>query len=272
MENIASDSEYEPKPSSNVKRQKRMVPAGETAVSNDVCQEQLNPNGLMDKQTGQRRAFPVDLPADVDLASVPATVEEYLAQVRKQAKMLSRNGRRNNENHEDSDDDDDDINDDDDDDFVFYRPANNLQLQLTSLPNESPTVCQFRTQRQSYKEYRDQLEELDAIDLPDTQKKWKQFIWDTSCEREYIAQINAEGFTHLLLIYFTKWLSQTPDDNLMAWIRALLASFEPSTAEDMALVRSLAKKAQRQYQQLHNVLLKELLLVLSVFFGQSDIQ
>lgn len=219
--------------------------------------------GPLDPVFGQRRAFPVRLDlAAVDLAKAPASAEEYLAQVRAQANAIGDGADGSGS----------------DDEFVYYKAgacrahsgaAGGL---LVPAARQAAYLAEFRQHRDVYGAYRAQLAELDAIELPQTAKQWKSFVWEVSCEREYVAQIVEEGQDRRLLVYLTKWLSLNVDDNYEKWLFALLAAFdEVLTAADVSLLRQLGKKARKQLQHQPGPVYERVLAIVGGFYKQKDL-
>lgn len=253
------DEDYEPTASPDVKRPMRELEQTNNGLATTLGEHTAGP---IDPFFGQRRAFPISIAEeDVDTEKVPSCVEEYLAQVR----ALSR--RCGVDYGEESGEDDE---------LVYIAPARNddKNSEADEDPNSflADTVTRFCNLRNNYKTYRSTLTSLDAIDLPTTAKEWKKFIWETSCEDAYIAQIVEEGHGPLLLVYFTRWLSMTPDTNLLAWTWGILASFGPLDSSELALVRALGLKAAKQLRSApQNAELRELCSVIAVEFRQRDL-
>lgn len=250
----ASDWNYEPGIDVPFKKQDR-VPPGYFLAKRQAHESQIIITPPIDPQFGQRKAFPITLPTTgVDLDIAPTSVEQYLAQVR--AQSMECGVRYGSE--------------DEDDDLVYIAPP-------ISTPNDTEgefdVICEeFQEKKRIYGAFRSSLVELDAIELPSTQKQWKKFIWETSCELEYIAQIIEEERTGLLLVYFTKWMSMNPDANLIAWVWAILAAFEPLGSSQLALVRSLGQKASKQLTMTPGQKdLTAICVIISLKFGQRDL-
>ncbi|GMM30289.1 hypothetical protein DAMA08_030340 [Martiniozyma asiatica (nom. inval.)] len=246
-------------------------------VSNPQNQDKGHVQGPLDVKFGQHRVFPVTINlSNVDLGKTPETVEEYLAQVRLESEWGNSN--KYNENEEYSSDESE----------VFYIGNSNkekddkLEEGRLLIPHSvvDSALAEFSHAQAEYVAYRSTLEELDAIALPENQKQWKQFFRDVSCEREYIAQIVEEREHWKLLSLLTKWLGINVEQNIVTWILSLLAALEKEmmTPTELAIVRSLGKKASHQLRalgvgttaeqlQLH----EKIVAVVAVHFAQRDL-
>ena len=219
-------------------------------------------SGPLDNKFGQRRAFPININIeDVKLNVIPSTVEEYLAQVRLEALNDDMGNGISNDY------------DDGDMDKVYYKPR---KSQMNDIPEEiSKYIREFQLKRNEYREFRMQLEELDAIELPNTAKEWKTFIWEISCEREYVAQIVEENLHIKLLVYCTKWLGVNLEENLYVWTIALLASLEDVIgSSECSVLRQLGKKALKQIplsneENVHYF--ENIVSIIGVLYGQKDL-
>lgn len=222
--------------------------------------------GPIDPFFGQRSAFPINIDVEnVQLGKIPENVNEYLAQVKLEAYEIS-----GHDNYESSDDD-----------YCYYKAPEREEIDNFIAPMEvlESYVVEYEAERKIYSEYRMKLEELDAIDLPQTAKDWKKFIWEVSCEKDYIAQIIEEEEHVKLLVYFTKWMSLKVDENFKEWVFGILAAIEdvlPSS--EMSVLRQLGKKVLRQYLQSlklnqpenHPVYLK-ILSIVGLYYKQRDL-
>lgn len=232
--------------------QKRVKVQGETVDGVEADEENAFDNnrgyvqGPLDPIFGQRSAFPVVIDVTgVDLNHKPRDVNEYLAQVRLEACMDGRKPKHGDENREETEDASGD-------DYVYYKATNDaatdieaeLVVPKTFIDDYMP---EFRRKRREYEDYRKNLHELDAIDLPQTAKQWKKFIWEVSCEKDYIAQIIEEQEHIKLLVYFCKWLSLNVNDNYREWLFGVLEAIEEVLVpSEMSVLRQLGKKALRQ--------------------------
>lgn len=277
--------------------------------------------GPIDSVSGQRSAFPITLHLDkVNLQKVPENVYQYLAQVRLEAygNRLHAGGYSDNE-------DEDDYNYDDNDDCVFYQRSKSvgsegnegkecqgeinqssngngeIDVELAKTTFETAQddvqyiigkeyvvdyIAEYKSERKKYEEFRMNLHELDAIDLPQTAKAWKKFIREVSCEPEYIAQIIEEEEHHKLLVYFGKWLTLKVEENYKEWLFAFLAAIEEVvTPAEISTLRQLAKKALRQLEIWlvnegntnsnenvdHRDTYKKILAIVGIFYKQKDL-
>lgn len=223
--------------------------------------------GPIDPIFGQRRAFPITLELqNVDPTRIPESVNEYLAQVRLQACEMNLSI--------------DDI-EESDDEYCYYKPQktdskDEMIVPLVILEN---SIEKYKVRRKNYENYRIGIEELDAIDLPQTAKAWKEFIWEVSCERDYVAQIVEEGEHVKLLVYFTKWMSLRVDENFKEWLFGILEAIEevlPSS--ELSVLRQLGKKVLRQYEQSLKLNQSEnleiytrILGIIGIFYKQRDL-
>lgn len=244
--------------------------------------------GPVDPIFGQRSAFPVVINMkNVNLDKIPKDVNEYLAQVRLEACMC--NPFNYNKNNSNDDDYYENNNKDYDDDYVFFKINNGkdekeIETDKKDLIIEKEFIDkyieEYKSKRKEYNEYRMNLYELDVIELPKIAKDWKKFIWEVSCEREYIAQIIEEEEYIKLIAYFAKWLSLKIDDNYKEWVFAILESIEeilPQTA--ISVIRQLGKKALKQLLQIQNGgvecenvdTYKKILTIIGIFYKQKDL-
>lgn len=254
------DSNYEPNLEVPFKRTK-IVDAMNLAM--EKASSGSHVMGPLDPKFGQRRAFPIVIPTSpIDLNTIPTNVEQYLAQVRAQSEACGVSYGTDDENDESDESDYDSL--------VYIAPFRHDQSD--HIEQHSDILQEFQGKKERYEVFRSTLTDLDAIEFPSTQKQWKKFIWDTSCEPEYIAQIIEEEKDKLLLIYFTKWLSMAPDTNLIAWIWAILTAIGPLESSGLALIRSLGKKAVKQLSMAPDEInLFKLCVIISLKFGQRDL-
>lgn len=230
--------------------------------------------GPLDPVFGQRSAFPIVIDvAGVELGKEPADVTEYLAQVRLEACTSGR--------PEDGDGDASD-NSDSSDDYVYYRARDEEAAEelVVSRPLLDEYMAEFRRKRSEYEAYRMGLHELDAIDLPQSAREWKRFVWDVPCEPAHIAQIIEEDEHVKLLVYFGKWLSLNVNDNFRTWLFGVLEAIEEVLVPaELSVVRQLGKKALRQLQTARTldghaadvVVYSKLLVIVGFFYKQRDL-
>lgn len=231
--------------------------------------------GPLDPIFGQRRAFPITIEtSNVDLNKIPENVNEYLAQVRAEAGGI-RSLKVNDAGY------DTDINEDEDE-YVFYKPPGLSENDNTFHDNEliipisnlEKFIEQYKKQRKEYEDFRNNLHELDALELPKTAKEWKKFIWEVSCEKEYVAQIIEEDEHIKLIVYLGKWLGITIDENYEQWIFSILAAIEEVlTSSEISVLRQLSKKARRQLEQTGDEtgVHARILSIIGVFYKQRDL-
>lgn len=230
--------------------------------------------GPVDPFFGQRRAFPITIEAsNVDLNKIPENVNEYLAQVRAEA-----GGFRDLKRIDDYEDSDLDASE-----YVFYKKPESTESKDTKdnddefiipMSDLEDFVYQYKAQREEYKDFRSSLHELDAIELPKTAKEWKKFIWEVSCEKEYIAQIIEEEEHIKLLVYLGKWLGIMIDENYEEWIFGVLSAIEEVlTSSEISVLRQLGKKARRQFEQTGDKagVHSRILSIVGIFYKQRDL-
>ncbi|ODV86467.1 hypothetical protein CANARDRAFT_6936 [[Candida] arabinofermentans NRRL YB-2248] len=228
--------------------------------------------GPLDPIFGQRRAFPITIDIDsVDLTKTPENVNEYLAMVRLEAQQY-----------------DDSLNNDDgsniESDFEEKEndnPENNeqeIQEPKAVLTKEEIDLLltKYQDQRSVYQNYRMGITELDAIDLPTTQKAWKFFIFNNEPSLDLVAQIFEEKEHIKLIIYFTKWLNIDVNIHFEQWLMQIMAGLEDLLDNsDISIVRSLGKKAKKQLTNELNSrnenIMKMILVITGRFYGQRDL-
>lgn len=218
-------------------------------------------HGPIDSVFGQRRAFPVSIDtANVDMDKIPESAEEYLSQVRREASEGV---------HQDEDEEED---------FVYIKRGESpAQEQQGTGDDDYKTMERYLQDyiesRRIYDSYRQQLHEIDGIELPQTAREWKKFIWEVSCQREYIAQIVEEGLHMKLLVYFTKWMWLKMDSNFTEWLLGILSAVDnPLSSSDLSVVRQLGKKAARQLAHgSEEAIHLRVVAIVSLFFKQKDI-
>jgi survival of motor neuron protein-interacting protein 1 len=225
--------------------------------------------GPIDPVFGQRKAFPIVIDIkNIDLNKIPENVNEYLAQVRAEA-----SGSQDMNNNIGSDFEDleciyynhpriEPINKETNDQYII--PLSVLERYLD----------EYKNKREEYEEFRSNLHELDAIELPKTAKEWKKFIWEVSCEKEYIAQIIEEAEQVKLLVYLGKWLGLKVDDNYELWMFNVLAAIEEVvSSSEISVLRQMGKKARRQLEQTdyEDGVHARVLAIIGLFFKQRDL-
>ncbi|GMG40610.1 unnamed protein product [Ambrosiozyma monospora] len=221
--------------------------------------------GPLDPFFGQRRAFPIaiDLNA-VDRSKTPQDVNEYLALVRLEAQGFDSQFISQNDNS-------------DDDGGIYWVPSNgNDEDQSDSESEERKYLEDYRNNRERYNDFRSNLTELDAIDLPKTQKEWKQFIFENQPTDELIAQIIEENEVIKLIVYFTKWLNTKVNENFALWIFRIMESIDDVLdGSDLSVIRALGKKAKKQsgnnLDEINSTIMKRILFVIAGYYGQRDL-
>lgn len=240
------------------KQKKDDAPSGKPHRPGDVTQ------GPLDPAFGQHRAFPISIDVTkVDLARSPKDVVEYLSQVRLEAEK------------------DAPI----DDDGIYYVRENKKRVQgdgVDSTANTEPqdtvddTMSEYVDRRKVYSDYRSQLTELDAIDLPETAKEWKYFVFNNEPSFDLVAQIIEEAQQMKLMVYFTKWLNKSVDPTFAKWIFAMLDALDENLSPaDLSVLRSLAKKADKQVNagtdEPNTVLMNKIIAIAGNFYRQRDL-
>lgn len=236
--------------------------------------------GPLDPIFGQHRAFPVSIEtASVDFGKSPGNVMEYLAQVRLEAAMSRKLAIEEGEQE---------ILDDGEDAANSKESLNAQKTDATggNIDDRLKTLGlgevldsfaeEYRGLRKKYAAYRSGLLELNAIELPETQKEWKFFIFNNEPKYDFVAQIIEEGQHMKLLVYFTKWLNKKVDRCFEQWLMMVLQALEQYlNPSDLSVVRGLGKKARKQLRnELDNRNRKIMFYILAVtgkFYGQCDL-
>ncbi|GME91326.1 unnamed protein product [Ambrosiozyma monospora] len=221
--------------------------------------------GPLDPLFGQRRAFPIAIDLNsVDQSKTPQDVNEYLALVRLEAQGFDSQFISQND-------------DSNDDGGIYWIPSNdNGEGQNDCESEERIFLEEYRNNRERYNDFRNNLTELDAIDLPKTQKEWKQFIFENQPTDELIAQIIEENEVIKLIVYFTKWLNTKVNENFASWIFRILESIDDVLdGSDLSVIRALGKKAKKQsgndLDEINSTIMKRILFAIAGYYGQRDL-
>lgn len=250
----------------------------EERASNEFSNKGYN-HGPIDRKFGQRRAFPINIEIkNIDMNKVPENVDEYLAQVRYEATGFKKESTDGN-HHDESDDGSSD-------DFVYFRKSESEHEKekeedddradnslIISQDKIEEYLNEYKKSRNEYSEYRMSITELDAIELPKTAKEWKKFIWEISCEREYVAQIIEEEEEIKLIVYFTKWMGTNLEENYIEWVMGILSAIEEfHDSKELSVIRQLGKRALRQLlANPDSVFFQKIVVIVGDFFKQRDL-
>ncbi|ESX01978.1 hypothetical protein KL918_005029 [Ogataea parapolymorpha] len=224
--------------------------------------------GPLDPIFGQRRAFPIALDLEsVDASKATTDVNSYLALVRLEAQQFERKG------------------------FRFEASvakkrilnSNNQQAHSEATLDKGKHrrwpvdyLEEFKSIKKSYLNYRLNLTELDAIDLPQNQKEWKYLIFNNEPSFGITAQIVEENVNIKLIVYFTKWLNRDINVCFEQWIfHMLYATDTVMTSSNMSVMRALGKKALKQMaaalDKRNQAIMERIVLIIGVIYGQRDL-
>ncbi|KAG7810319.1 hypothetical protein KL921_002814 [Ogataea angusta] len=224
--------------------------------------------GPLDPIFGQKRAFPIALDlVSVDPSKATIDVNSYLALVRLEAQQFERNGFRCD---------------------AFVAKDNSLSPNKQQGRSEATAddvkhrswpmeyLEEFNILKENYCNYRLNLTELDAIDLPQNQREWKYLIFNNEPSLAIVAQIVEENFNIKLIVYFTKWLNRDVNVNFEQWIfHMLYATDTVMTSSSMSVMRALGKKALKQMEgalsERNQVIMERIVLIIGVVYGQKDL-
>ncbi|KAG7719600.1 hypothetical protein KL949_001179 [Ogataea haglerorum] len=224
--------------------------------------------GPLDPIFGQKRAFPIALDLEtIDATKATIDVNSYLALVRLEAQQFERKGFH-----------------------VEASEAENLSSDLNyqQAPSEASSFeveqrCwpmeyleEFKSAKETYLNYRSNLTELDAVDLPRNQKEWKYLIFNNEPSFDTVAQIVEENVNIKLIVYFTKWLNRDVNVYFEQWIfHMLYATDTVMTSSDISVVRALGNKALKQIKgaldERNQVIMKRVVLIIGTLYGQRDL-
>ena len=235
--------------------------------------------GPLDPIFGQHRAFPISIEtANVNFSKNPSSAIEYLAQVRLEAAMATRMAIGKEADYETNagkhGNTDIDMN------IEKITTNDNIvdsQLKILGICEVLDSFTEeYKVMRKKYAEYRSQLTELNAIELPETQKEWKYFIFNNEPKYDFVAQIIEEGQHMKLMVYFTKWLNTKMDRNFEKWLIMVLEALDQYLSpSDLSVVRGLGKKARKQLRNSlddrNRKIMFEVLTVTGKFYGQRDL-
>ncbi|KAG7890080.1 hypothetical protein KL936_002754 [Ogataea polymorpha] len=263
------------------KRKQKEDASGELEVQGDVgstINEQIRRakeistenliQGPLDPIFGQRRAFPIALDLEsVDASKATTDVNSYLALVRLEAQQFEKKG--------------------------FCSEASVAEKRIFNSDNQQshsePTLDkenhrrwpveyleEFKSSQKAYLNYRLNLTELDAIDLPQNQKEWKHLIFNNEPSFAITAQIVEENVNIKLIVYFTKWLNRDINVCFEQWIfHMLYATDTVMTSSNMSVMRALGKKALKQMaaalDQRNQTIMERIVLIIGAIYGQRDL-
>lgn len=221
--------------------------------------------GPLDPMFGQHRAFPISIDTkDIDPNRKPQDVMEYLAQVRLEAQRseIIDSGRYK---YSDS--------------GALYRlddHKNDSKILVVDKATSQKYMNKYYEARTKYCNYRNQLTELNAIDLPKTQREWKYFIFNNEPTYDFVAQIIEEKQVMKLIVYFTKWLNMDVNSNFESWIWMILEATDSDLdSSNQSVMRNLGKKAQKQLRnkldERNTMIMMKILTIVGVFYRQKDL-
>lgn len=221
--------------------------------------------GPLDPMFGQHRAFPISIDTkNIDPNRKPQDVMEYLAQVRLEAQRseIIDSGRYK---YSDS--------------GALYRlddHKNDSKILVVDKATSQKYMNKYYEARTKYCSYRNQLTELNAIDLPKTQREWKYFIFNNEPTYDFVAQIIEEKQVMKLIVYFTKWLNMDVNSNFESWIWMILEATDSDLdSSNQSVMRNLGKKAQKQLRnkldERNTMIMMKILTIVGVFYRQKDL-
>ncbi|VEU19302.1 DEKNAAC100667 [Brettanomyces naardenensis] len=216
--------------------------------------------GPLDPVFGQHRAFPISIDtSSIDPHKVPENVSEYLAHVRLEAQ----DGALFDEAGEEEG-------------FYYVPPASIDKEATDNLLQGDDFMSEYIERRDKYAEYRSQLTELNAIELPKTHKEWKYFIFNNEPTYAFVAQILEESEHIKLIVYFTKWLNTDLNEDFEKWLFLILEAIDKFLdASDLSVLRGLAKKAKKQthneLDERNKRIMIQILSIVGKFYGQRDL-
>ncbi|KAH3671957.1 hypothetical protein OGAPHI_000143 [Ogataea philodendri] len=220
--------------------------------------------GPFDPIFGQRRAFPVILDLNsIDKNEPMNDVNTYLAMVRMEAQQFERHG-FDSAPREKTEADVEEPHIEPDQDGYKANPL------LTDF------LVEFKTKRKEYEEYRSTLTDIDAIELPQTQKEWKYVVFNNEPTFDIMAQLIEEDEIIKLAVYFTKWLNRDVNPSFENWIFHLLYAIDDVlNASDVSVLRALAKKALKQAEgqldERNQLIMDKIVTIVGSFYGQKDL-
>ncbi|CUM64294.1 uncharacterized protein PRCAT00001892001 [Priceomyces carsonii] len=125
------------------------------------------------------------------------------------------------------------------------------------------------------------LTDSSEIIIPLNASSWRRLVFQSPVPPIEFFIIQLDHLTIIkLVIYFTKWLSGSIDQNLSRWIWLLFIRLDaPLDVNETSIIRDLGKKALKlcnhkrfhEFSELSRITIKTTLVIVSEYFGQRDL-
>jgi survival of motor neuron protein-interacting protein 1 len=224
---------------------------------------------------GQQPALPIESVSDEESLEdiVSQQVRQYLVSVRKEVyadelEVLAQAQNITNADHLETDQESchEEVENGSDNGLDWSRSVVDVLLRLKE---RAGTSSLHDESNQPYDE---------SVIIPETANEWRKLVMETMPPSIGFFYALDHSTVFKLVIYFTKWLSVSTNENLSRWIWLCFVRIDNLLdASEVSLLRDLAKKATRLIDKAHvfenriaSYTIAMVILVVGIYYGQRD--